>query len=260
MDLRFFREHHYQVLRGVIDSKIATSVRAFLSKESESTVAELQAAFGVRDYAGLCSAIDAAFTNGKSKELDRDLQLKMTGHFSLQTRLSRELWAIPKLPTVRAVLEDILEDDRLYMHMPPTARFVLPGNVRAGVPPHRDVSYNEHMNGFVILWVPLTRIDEKCGGVGFFEGSQRDRVKAEGHDGFWLSGVDSSGYPYVHPHLEVGDALLISQWLLHQSSPNVSDHPRFSIDFRFMSSNHASTKHVLDMQKWQIVEPGGKAL
>ena len=58
------------------------------------------------------------------------------------------------------------------MHMPPTARFILPGNSAAAVPPHQDVSYNHHLTDFITAWVPFHPIDEESGGVAVFSGSQ----------------------------------------------------------------------------------------
>jgi hypothetical protein len=37
--------------------------------------------------------------------------------------------------------------------------------------------------------------------------------------------------------------------------PNVSDHIRFSVDYRFFGRNQTSSKHVLDMQSWKVVAP-----
>jgi ectoine hydroxylase-related dioxygenase (phytanoyl-CoA dioxygenase family) len=178
----------------------------------------------------------------------------MTGHFPLDIRLSPELWRVPKLATVKHLLKDIL-GAQLYMHLPPTARFVLPGNNRAAVPPHRDISYNAHMRNFVTFWVPLVDIDDLCGGVTVYEGSQREVVQAESTENFWLKGVPTDGYEPVHCKMRVGDALLMSHTMLHGSVANRSDHIRCSIDYRFFGGPHRSSKHVLDLRSWLVCEP-----
>jgi hypothetical protein len=88
----------------------------------------------------------------------------LTGHFPLEVRLSENLWKIPYSESFYSIIKTILRSENVFMHMPPTARFVLPGNVYAGVPPHQDISYNKHMTDFITVWVPLVDIDEEGAG------------------------------------------------------------------------------------------------
>jgi hypothetical protein len=58
--------------------------------------------------------------------------------------------------------------------------------------------------------------------------------------------------------MDVGDALLLNKWIVHESVPNVSSRIRYSIDFRFFSGRDSSSKHLLDMQTWKVIEPAKK--
>ncbi len=55
--------------------------------------------------------------------------------------------------------------------------------------------------------------------------------------------------------MQVGDVLILSKWILHESMPNRSNKTRISTDFRFFTESERSTKHFLDMQSWQVSEP-----
>ena len=168
MDLSCFREHGYQVFRGVLAPDEVGAVRDHLVGEMNVMLAELHRTFGTGDMPSLCAAIDKA-TEERFDQLDQNLRNMMSGHFPLDARLSSNMCAVPRAAGLRRVLETLLDDDELFLHMPPTSRYVLPGNKHAGVPAHQDVSYNPHMTDFVTVWVPFVPIDEKCGGVMVYE-------------------------------------------------------------------------------------------
>lgn len=180
-----------------------------------------------------------------------------SGHFDLNTRLDPRLWAIPRLPALQALLREVLDSGALFLHLPPAARFVLPGNLEAGVPPHQDLSYNRHLSDFVTVWVPLVDIDDACGGVAVYPGSAAPCEIAVPRDpqGHWLRGVSTQGYEALHCKLRVGDVLLLSKWIIHSSMPNHSSRTRLSIDYRFFGEQDSSTKHHLDLQSGVVIAP-----
>lgn len=180
-----------------------------------------------------------------------------SGHFDLDTRLDPRLWAIPRLPRLQALLREVLDSHTLFLHMPPAARFVLPGNLEAGVPPHQDLSYNRHLSDFITVWVPLVDIDDACGGVAVYPGSAAPCEIAVPRDpqGHWLRGVSTHGYESLHCKLRMGDVLLLSKWIIHASMPNHSPRTRLSIDYRFFGEQDRSTKHHLDLQTGVVIAP-----
>lgn len=267
MDMTFFQQHGYQILRGVIDPQAIRDVRYYLVGEAYHALMRMRRKLGCNTTDELCAAIDAVTQRDDFERVPRDLRLTMSGHFPLKARLNEELWKIPQCPSVRGLLEAALEDDQLFMHMPPTARFVLPGNRHAGVPAHQDVSYNRHMSEFVTMWVPLVPIDHERGGVAVYEGSGEPIERLSDDDApleqpaqkFWLRGVDVEGSRKIHEPMQPGDALLLNRWIVHESMPNLSDIIRYSVDYRFFPSRVTSTKHVLDMQTWTVHEPAEAA-
>jgi ectoine hydroxylase-related dioxygenase (phytanoyl-CoA dioxygenase family) len=185
------------------------------------------------------------------------VKMTMLGHFPLPVRLSERLWPIPRDAGLRAVLRDALGGDELYMHMPPTARFVLPGNDRAGVPAHQDISYNHHLPEFFTVWVPLVEIDEACGGMSVFEGSQNgpEMLSEYTHDQ-WLKPVTTAGFKRrVCAPMSPGDIIIFNKWIIHESMLNRSTRSRLSVDHRFFGPGGVSRKHALDMQTWRVLQP-----
>jgi len=259
MDLSCFREHGYQVFRGVFAPDEVGAVRDHLVGEMNVMLAELHRTFGTRDMPSLCAAIDKA-TEERFDQLDQNLRNMMSGHFPLDARLSPNMWAVPKAAGLRRVLETVLDDDTLFLHMPPTSRYVLPGNKHAGVPAHQDVSYNPHMTDFVTVWVPFVPIDEKCGGVMVYEHTNKplELLTDKGRK-FWFEGVATGDHPGVHCVMNPGDCLVLNRWVVHGSVANTSDRTRVSTDFRFFPSREKSTKHYLDMQEWRVIDPAARA-
>lgn len=251
-----FRRNGYLIVRGMLDTSDLADVRRFLESRVAREVASAREEIGCRNPADFVSHIGKlAASSGEG--LSKGTRDTLSGHFSLETRLSQELWRVPRSSRLRILLQEVLGGERLCMHMPPTARFVLPGNLYAGVPAHQDVSYNHHMSDFVTLWVPFVNIDAQCGGVRVFKESHTsgeflDTVEKEK---FWLKSVPSDGFEAESCEMQVGDVLLLSKWILHQSMPNLSDRIRISTDFRFFPESEHSTKHFLDMQSWKVIEP-----
>lgn len=252
-----FRLKGYQIFRGVVAPKAIAAVRDFLQRELDSALGTLQT-LGVRGDAESASAdINRLLAAPDADAIDRTLRSTMTGHYPLNTRLDPALWAIARDPGVRALLGEVLGADALRMHMPPTARFVLPRNRAAGVPAHQDISYNQHMSDFITMWVPLVEIDEACGGIRMFSrGQQAEMPTRLSHFGMWNEAVPTDGLEAVNcTPMHPGDVLIFDKFQIHQSMPNVSGRTRFSVDYRFFREADTSQKHYLDMQSWRVVAP-----
>ena len=263
MDTSSFHTQGYQVLRGVLDPDAVCRVGDFLAQRAAHSVEQLRTALGAADLPELCRRIDehaqaaaSVAPSGPLSAKERDLHMQMSGHYALEDRLNPVLWEVARQDRLRSALQGMLGCERLYMHMPPTARFVLPNNRHAGVPAHQDISYNRHMTRFVTVWTPFVRIDERCGGVAVFEGSGAEPAhEAPPQGAFWLAGVPTQSFRRVHCLLEPGDALALNPWIIHASVPNTSDRVRISLDCRFFGEADASTKHHLDLQTWKVIEP-----
>lgn len=259
-NLDLFRQVGYQVCRGVLTGAEIATLHDFLQGAQIQAQQQLLSCLNLPEPESL-----ADFLAGCEQEPERfdvlptEIRSMLVGHLSLETRLNPLLWTIPRSAGIQALLAEIFPGQPVYMHMPPTARFVLPGHRWSGVPAHQDISYNRHMSDFVTVWVPLVPIDAACGGVIVHAGSggmpEQPLLPVETNHAklFWQSGVADLGFFKDQPTFVPGDVLLLNPWIVHESAPNLSDRVRLSVDCRFFTGS--SRKHALDLLHWQVMEP-----
>lgn len=259
IDISKFQSDGYQIFENVIPPDIIIEIRNFLSQQITETLEPAKREIGCTLDSDVVRVIGdiAAGRHGGVESLSKSTRDALSGHFSLEVRLSQMLWKAPYSERFQAILKGLLASDELYMHMPPTARYVLPGNIHAGVPPHQDISYNRHMSNFVTIWVPFVDIDDACGGITIFEGSGQAPEHPIEHASsvFWLQGVPTEGLRPVHCTMKAGSVLALNKLVIHGSAANLSNHTRISIDFRFFGVSDRSTKHYLDMKRRLVINP-----
>jgi hypothetical protein len=262
-DLSHFRERGYQVFRGIIPEKTIATVRSFLEQNVDRSL-DLIEGMGVRARTPEAGAdIQEILSAPDAKAIDRDARFALTGHFSREVRLDPILWEIPRVSALQRVIKEALGANALRVHMPATARFILPGNLEGGVPPHQDISYNGHMSDFLTIWAPLVPVDDRCGGVAVFEGSASEALPATPNNyEVWNEGLDIARFKATNcvPMLP-GDVLMFNKLLIHKSMLNISEKTRLSVDYRFFRDTDTSSKHYLDTQAWRVIAPAadGKA-
>ena len=258
-DISKFEASGYQVFEDVVPPNIILEVRNFLYQQIEETLEPAKREIGCSLDSDVVRVIGdiAEGHRGGVESLSKSTRDALSGHFLLEARLSQILWKVPFSEKFQAILKALLASDDLYMHMPPTARFVLPGNVHAGVPPHQDVSYNKHMSHFVTIWVPFVDIDDVCGGVTIYEGSGRapEYAVEQASSDFWRRGVPTEGCRPVHCAMKAGSVLALNKQIIHSSTANRSSNIRISADFRFFGASDRSSKHYLDMKRCTVVKP-----
>jgi len=256
---RIFREEGLVAVSGVLPEPVIRATSSFLAAALDE-ISELFARYEIslRDPdAGMQveRLLNADATNVPAE--DRHVLL---GHFPLAVRLNEALWQVPLCLADQPFLYEFLGAKRLFVHMPPTARFVLPGNTKAAVPAHQDITYNKHLGPFCVVWVPLVEIDRSCGGVAVFPRTQGRGELFHGQmiapsDG-WIPAIDTSKLERVELQpLAPGDIVIMGNETVHESMPNRSPRIRLSIDFRFFGDNSRSSKHYLDLVHRRVVAP-----
>jgi hypothetical protein len=253
---RTFIEAGYILARDVIPLPVVDETRQYLQEAAATSIALAKKLLGATEEEALNEAILRANDDGLLASLPKQTLDLLSGHLPTQTRLSERLWAIARAPRLRELLYAVLGTRELCMHMPPMARFVPPGHSTAAVPAHQDIAYNRHMSDFVTCWVPLVEIDDACGGVTIYEGSN-EPVELKSHPGniFWAGGLDVEKYDARNIYMKPGDVLVFNKWLVHCSMPNLSERIRYSMDLRFFGKQDHSSKHFLDMQRWIVIAP-----
>jgi hypothetical protein len=253
-----FREKGYQIFHNVIPAEIVAGLHRILASEVDKILMLLERVGVEPDIATASRDIIALLNSPAAGSLDHDTRVLMTGHFPTGLRLSKAFWDIPRTPALQDILKAALRSDQLRMHMPPMARYILPDNSEAGVPAHQDASYNDHMSGFVTVWIPLVDINDQCGGVTIYEGRKDGVIPATRRvqNGVWIEGVAVDGLTPVNcVPMAPGDILIFNPYVVHGSMPNISQKIRFSIDCRFFGGDAQTSKHYLDMTTWAVVAP-----
>jgi hypothetical protein len=243
----------YAVVRGVLPVDVVERVGSFLA-DGESTALAM-----IRDYAGLGAEADVRaacddIVRRDAATVPKEIRDVAMGHFPLATRLSERLWDIARVDALGALIRECLADERVFMHVPPVSRYVVPESRTAGVPAHQDRSYNGHLPSFITVWVPYVSIDERCGGVIVYEGGDRAVRELTPPSGPWLGACSTEGLRAVQPALDPGDVLVLSDWIVHASAPNRAEHTRISTDFRFFAGGR-SKKHALDLATFTVIPP-----
>ena len=245
-------EHGYALVRGMLPRALVDEVGAYLAGEVAHATAALRRDLGLRPADDLVEAIEAAVAGGGA-DLPKQIRDVAIGHFPLEVRLSERLWPIAS--ALRPLVAALLRAGRVAVHLPPAARFVLPRNLRAGVPPHQDFRYNTHLPHFLTVWVPFVDVDEQCGGVIVYDGPRHDDLRVPPPDGPWLGGVGTDGFTPHRVELSRGDVLVLDDRVVHGSAPNASDRVRISADYRFFDGMQRSLKHALDLESMAVVPP-----
>lgn len=260
IDMESYREKGFLILPNLLSEGEVDQISDFLKLREKHVIKKIHLEIpSVRDRKSLQAVINACVEDASlMDQYSEETCTFLRGHFDLETRLDPILHLIPRSNRVQSVLSQVFSDEALRLHMPPTARFVLPHNSLACVPAHQDISYNKHLDDFLVMWFPFTQIDEECRGILVHEGTgnlpelmpEMDRDKR-----FWMEGIKDQGFKKHHYQLSPGDALIFNPYTIHESYGNVSDHVRYSADFRFFPATARSEKHFLDMTTWEVLSP-----
>jgi ectoine hydroxylase-related dioxygenase (phytanoyl-CoA dioxygenase family) len=247
-----FERDGYAVVRSILPVEVVAGIGRFLADGEPAAVEMLRRFLRLDAGDDVCAATESALRSGKP--MPKDVRDVAMGHYPLEKRLSEQLWEVTRVDGFRRLIQRLLDDEHVFMHLPPASRYVLPGSRTAGVPAHQDVSYNGHLTNFITVWVPFVPVDASCGGVIVFAGGDRNVREIAPPTGPWLGACSTAGLQPVQPHLDLGDVLVLSDWIVHESAPNHSDHTRRSIDYRFFAGG-PSAKHALDLTSYEVLPP-----
>ena len=107
---------------------------------------------------------------------------------------------------------------------------------------HQDWRSMQGSLNSAVIWVPLVNINKELGALEILEGSHLGGLRADNlENGFGMVPLtDQEKKEFVSVEIEVGDILIFSSFLIHQSGDNVTDKPRWSCHFRYNDLNETS--------------------
>jgi hypothetical protein len=100
-------------------------------------------------------------------------------------------------------------------------------------PWHQDNGYNRLKEGHYQLWVAMTEINEKTGLLCLQPGSHKLGVRNHSRDGTHQV-CEGDPERAVAVTAEPGDVILFSSLMLHRTTPNVGDKPRWAYVVEYM--------------------------
>ncbi|HMJ67949.1 MAG TPA: phytanoyl-CoA dioxygenase family protein [Cyclobacteriaceae bacterium] len=110
------------------------------------------------------------------------------------------------------------------------------------VDPHQDWRSMQGSLNSVVIWVPLIDIPRELGALEILPGSHLHGLRTDHIEkGFGMVKLtDEENKKMLSVEVNVGDALLFSSFLIHQSGQNVTDRPRWSCHFRYNDLDEAT--------------------
>jgi phytanoyl-CoA hydroxylase len=153
---------------------------------------------------------------------------KTAGMFTLRTA-----------PALLDVVESLVGPE-ILAHPQTVLRAKLPDHEETVVPWHQDLAYlvpEEAGDTLVVnFWIPLVNATPANGCMQVLRGSHRAGLLPHTHRESIYKGVAEADLPegeVVTCEVDVGDALMTMERLLHRSIPNTTDTVRWSVDTRY---------------------------
>ena len=120
----------------------------------------------------------------------------------------------------------------------PLVRVYMPNNIgTAKTVPHIDYPSHRGSSNAVTVWFPLQNLNAESGTLRILPGSHKIKTTLGSIKDNTIKRIDITKRNYDSKMIDVkiksGEAIVISQFLIHSSGNNVSDKIRFSIDCRF---------------------------
>lgn len=245
----------YLHIKNVIDKKTIDQCLTFLNIQREQEKSNLCQFFNV-EVQELKTLADKYQNRHLVSTLPPEIVHALSGQYSLEVRLSKQIKTVLLDANLLSVLKDITCFDEIFCHMPPMVRFIEPCYPYSAVPPHRDISYNSHIDEFYTVWIPFVEINDENQGIVFYDKNFDDSCSTNlSTTGFWLSGENTETSNAIHNDMQPGDLVIFPSHTLHGSGKNLSSNTRYSMDFRIFKSNRCTSKHCMDMNDGTVYPP-----
>ena len=152
-------------------------------------------------------------------------------------------------PKILDAVESLIESE-IFANPVYNSRPKVPKVAAGAVPWHQDRSYwpGANANPVITVWVPLVDADEVNGCLKIWPRTHNTELVEhhhESHTGTAYTEVDIEDvslkqYKKISPvtlPIEAGGAILFNDRCIHMSTPNFSDHVRWSVDLRYQPTD-----------------------
>lgn len=263
MNLELIKQQYlangFAIIKGVVRKNNINEVKKFLSIKKKDEIFKLKKKIKAKNNEDFIRKIKIIKKRNQLKKFYTEEEIKcIAGEFPLKVRLSKIYLKIFN-DEIKNIFKDVIGTKDLFVHWPPVSRFVLPKNSTAAVPAHFDKMYNTHLRDFFTCWIPLVKIDKKCGGMKFFLTNKFNHKtnqikKRDVKKKIWLDKLDTEGLRSIKTILNPGDLIIFNNNLIHESLPNKSNYTRYSLDFRFFGKAKNSKKTYYSFKNKKIIK------
>ncbi len=243
--LESFRSEGYLIVPDVFDPGDLEPLRNELDQLIDVESRRLQALGKLKDiHEGLDFDRRLAAIHRDSPEVAKKL-LEHFEDFTSGGMNAPEMFKAIVNPKLLGAVSSILETKEIVASSVYRIRCKLPDTARGDVPWHQDSGYYaEHCDETLIVtcWVPLVNATVQNGCMQILPKTHRGRVALHhtgGNSGFLvINDEDLPADPQqaVAAECPVGGVVFMTNCTPHCSTPNTSDHIRWSVDLRYQSA------------------------
>ena len=239
--IEFYDREGYLVLEDLLDDAEMAPVRGAMNDKVSLIADALLQGGKISDllpdapFESRLARLFAELSDADFLKFGRSWRDRLPGYFDLMSQ--------PKiLDAVESLIGPELFSNPVY-----NVRPKVPGVSAGAVPWHQDKSYwpDANANPVITVWIPLVDSTLENGCLHIIPGTHKKRVAAHDRDTY-----TGTGYFEIAPALiekrkkeilalpmRAGSAVLFNDRLIHASTPNRSDHVRWSVDLRYQPTD-----------------------
>ena len=149
-------------------------------------------------------------------------------------------------PKITDVVESLIGPE-LFSNPVYNVRPKVPGVAAGAVPWHQDKSYwpDANANPVITVWIPLVDSTHENGCLHLIPGTHKKRAVRHGVEEYSGTGfleiepaeVEKRRKEIIALPMKAGSAVFFNDRLIHSSTPNKSDHVRWSVDLRYQPTD-----------------------
>lgn len=238
-----YRRDGYLVIPGLLDDADLAPAREAMTQKVDLIAEELYRDGLITDrltYRPFEYRLAELFANLTDKHFlryGRSWRDRLPGYFRLMSN--------PKvLDAVEALIGPEIFANPVY-----NVRPKVPKVAAGAVPWHQDKSYwpDANSNPVITVWIPLVDSTHENGCLHVIPGTHHKPVLSFHADTYSGTGYTELDEEHTRPHaarreivplpVSAGTAILFNDRLMHMSTPNNSDHVRWSVDLRYQPTD-----------------------
>jgi len=239
--IEIYNREGYVALPHLLDENDMAPARAAMTHKVELIADDLHASGLVSDrhesepfHTRLARLFDG-LTDDDFLKFGRGWRDRFPGYFELMSNAKI-------LDAVQSLIGPELFSNPVY-----NVRPKVPGVAAGAVPWHQDKSYwpDANANPVITVWIPLVDATLENGCLHLIPRTHKTRVLTYGSESYSGTAyleiekehVEKRKKEVIALPLEAGSAVLFNDRLIHSSTPNNSDHVRWSVDLRYQPTS-----------------------